>query len=141
MILEITSFGSLSKIYSLLNPGRNKREIARHFGLSDTVFSSWLHSIVYLRNVCAHHTRLWNRVMSISPQLPQTPQNPWLTQAGILNKKTYFMLSMIKYFLHIVNPNNTFTSKVEDLLAKYPNDDIHAMGFPPDWKNEPLWQK
>ncbi|MDE6380839.1 MAG: Abi family protein, partial [Muribaculaceae bacterium] len=22
---------------------------------------SWLHAIVYVRNICAHHSRLWNR--------------------------------------------------------------------------------
>jgi abortive infection bacteriophage resistance protein len=141
MILEITSFGSLSKLYSFLNPGRNKREIANHFGLSDSVFSSWLHSIVYLRNVCAHHSRLWNRVMSISPQFPQKAHKPWLITGAITNNRSYFMLCMVKYLLHTVNPRNSLKSKIDNLLAKYPNVDIGAMGFPPDWKNEPLWQK
>jgi abortive infection bacteriophage resistance protein len=47
-----------SVMYSNLKPGREKREIANAFGLADKVFSSWLHSIVYLRNICAHHARL-----------------------------------------------------------------------------------
>jgi len=141
MILEITSFGTLSILYSNLKPGRNKREIANHFGLHDSVFSSWLHSIVYLRNVCAHHSRLWNRVMSIAPQFPLKPSKPWLSMEKVINNKTYFILCMIKYFLQTVNPHNSFTNKLEDLLLKYPNVDIIAMGFPPEWKNEPLWQK
>ncbi|MEA3445732.1 MAG: Abi family protein [Bacteroidota bacterium] len=61
MLLEVTSFGSLSRMYSNLNPGTGKRDISRAFGLADTVFASWFHSIVYLRNVCAHHSRLWNQ--------------------------------------------------------------------------------
>lgn len=141
MILEITSFGTLSMLYKYLKPGRSKRIIAHYFGLSDRVFETWLHSIVYLRNVCAHHTRLWNRAMSIRPQFPITPLKTWINNASIPNNKTYFMLSMIKYLLVTVNPGNTFTSKITNLLEKYPNIDILAMGFPSDWKDEDLWQK
>jgi abortive infection bacteriophage resistance protein len=73
MLLEIISFGTLSQLYKNLKPGREKRRIANFFGLSDSVFETWLHSIVYLRNVCAHHTRLWNRVMRIQPVRPSNP--------------------------------------------------------------------
>lgn len=46
---------------------------------------------------------------------------------------------MILYFLQTVNPRNTFSHKFRRLLVKYPNVDIKAMGFPPDWEREPLW--
>ena len=141
MILEITSFGTLSMLYKYLKPGRSKRNIAHYFGLSDRVFETWLHSIVYLRNVCAHHTRLWNRAMSIRPQIPITPLKIWINNTAIPNNKTYFMLSMIKYLLLTVNPGNSFTVKITDLLEKYPNIDVLAMGFPADWTDEELWQK
>jgi abortive infection bacteriophage resistance protein len=140
MILEITSFGTLSQLYSLLNPGRNKREIARHFGLPDAVFSSWLHSIVYLRNVCAHHARLWNRVLSISPQSPHNPHNPWLSQKDISNNRAYYVLCMVKYLLGTVNPSNSLIAKLETLFSKYPSVDIRALGFYPNWRNESLWK-
>ena len=139
IIMEITSFGSLSMLYKNLNPGHEKRLISHHFGLSDSVFQTWLHSIVYLRNVCAHHTRLWNRVMSITPQIPLTPYKQWLTNNNIRNNRTWFVLCMIKYLLQTVNPNNSFRSKLKSLLNKYPNVDIAAMGFPPGWESEPLW--
>src|ERR1051325_6756253 len=45
MTMEITSFGSLSMLYKNLKPGRDKRAIAHYFGLTDTVFETWLHSI------------------------------------------------------------------------------------------------
>jgi abortive infection bacteriophage resistance protein len=140
MILEITSFGTLSMLYKNLKPGREKRAIAGYFGLADSVFETWLHSIVYLRNVCAHHTRLWNRSMSISPQFPLTPRKPWIANATISNRRTYFMLCMILYLLQTVNPTNTFADKIKTLLAKYNNVAPSAMGFPSDWEAEALWQ-
>ena len=140
MTMEISSFGTLSLLYSNLKPGFKKREIASHFGLSDTVFSSWLHSIVYIRNICAHHARLWNRLMSIQPLSPRNPKNPWLTNFQINNKRVYYLLSIIVYLLDTINPNHTFRQKIENLFLKYPNVDVRAMGFPLDWKSETLWK-
>lgn len=139
MMTEITSFGSMSQLYKNLKPGREKRDIANHFGLADSVFMTWLHSIVYLRNVCAHHTRLWNRAMSISPQIPKSPKKPWLSYTNIQNNKTYFILSMVAYLLQTVNPHHRFIQKFKALLSKYPNVDTKALGFPMGWKNELLW--
>lgn len=139
MTLEITSFGALSMLYKNLKPGKEKREIAHYFGLADSVFETWLHSIVYLRNVCAHHSRLWNRAMSIRPQIPRAPRKTWLTNNHISNNRSYFMLCMIKYLLQTVAPSNSFVTKFKALLAKYPNVDVQAMGFPKGWEQELFW--
>lgn len=137
--MEITSFGTLSMLYKNIKPGREKRAIAHHFGLSDSVFETWLHSIVYLRNVCAHHTRLWNRAMSIKPQIPRNPHKQWLINNNLRNNRTYFILSMLLYFLQTINPKNTFKKRFINLLEKYNNVDVKALGFPENWKQEPLW--
>lgn len=140
MTLEVTSFGSLSFLYANLKGGRNKRKIAKYFGVSDSVFQSWLHSIVYIRNVCAHHSRLWNRDMRIQPVIPFNPRNPWLSNTSIANNKTYFVLSMIVYLLNTINPNHSFKSRFKSLLLKYPNIDPKAMGFPEKWDEEVFWK-
>lgn len=140
MMMEITSFGAMSQLYKNLKPGREKREIAHFFGLSDSVFVTWLHSIVYLRNVCAHHTRLWNRAMSIRPQMPDAPRKTWLQNTQIQNNRTYFILSMVAYLLQTVNPHTRFIQKFKDLLNKYANVDVKALGFPDNWENETLWK-
>ncbi|GHU58525.1 CAAX amino protease [Bacteroidia bacterium] len=140
ILLEITSFGALSRLYSNLKSGKDKRNIARSFGLPDVAFASWLHSIVYIRNVCAHHARIWNRPLSIQPSFPRSPSNTWLInrQTGI--NRVYYVFSMIIYLLNTVNPNHTFKQKLESLFSKYPNVDRAAMGFPDNWQSEPLWQ-
>jgi len=149
MMLEVSSFGSLSSLYSNLIPGVDKRVIANHFGLSDKVLSSWLHSIVYLRNLCAHHSRLWNREMQIQPIIPRNPhhdfitQTSYLSQEGIvlpLNNKSYFILSMVIYLMKTINPKHNLQLKFRALLQKYPNIDPRAMGFPIGWDNEPIWK-
>lgn len=150
MMLEVSSFGILSSFYSNLIPRKDKRDIAGYFGLTDGVFSSWLHSIVYLRNICAHHSRLWNREMRIQPIVPRNHRNPFINQTSYvsretglsksLNNKTYFIISMIIYLMNVINPKHKVPSKFKALLAKYPNVDIRAMGFPTNWQTEVIWQ-
>ncbi|MDR0863823.1 MAG: Abi family protein [Candidatus Symbiothrix sp.] len=140
ILLEITSFGALSRLYENLKSGKAKRDIANAFGLPDKVFMSWLHSFVYIRNVCAHHARIWNRWLRIQPLFPKNATNTWLINKQVGNNRMYYALSMILYMLNTVNPKHTFRQKLENLFQKYPNVDRQAMGFPADWQNEPLWQ-
>lgn len=149
MILEICSFGNLSSIYQNLNSPYEKRAIANSFGLDETTFESWLHSMVYVRNVCAHHTRLWNRTLSIAPNILHT-KNLWLTnitrinnrtgKSELINDRTYYFLSLIVYMLNVINPKHRFKQKFIELLRKYPNIDTRAMGAPANWVQEPLWK-
>lgn len=138
MTFEISSFGTLSKLYSWLNSGLSRRQVASYYGLSDTVMISWLHSLVYIRNICAHHGRLWNKQMSINPIVPRKLKLPFVSIPKE-TKKLYYILSTILYFLQTVNPKNTFVSRFSQFIDKYPQVDLNAMGFPKDWQQEPLW--
>lgn len=137
---EIISFGSLSVLYSNLKPGRSKREVANWFGLDDRTFASWLHSLVYVRNVCAHHSRLWNRELRIQPRYPTSPSNQWLRNQTVDNHKIYYVLSMLLYLLQTLDNGHSLTHDFRQLLKKYPNIDTGAMGFPSTWETEPLWK-
>jgi abortive infection bacteriophage resistance protein len=138
MMLEVSSFGSLSVMYSNLKPGLEKRQIANAFGLADRGFASWLHSIVYLRNVCAHHSRLWNRVMSIQPLIPRKPHFEWINSNSVENNKTHYILSMLVYLMNRIKYENNVIERFKVLLNKYPNISPKAMGFPDEWKDESL---
>ncbi len=148
IMLEVTSFGSLSMLYKNLSGTHDRREIANYFGLDDSTFESWLHSIVYVRNVCAHHSRLWSRVMRITPAIPLSPRYTFLNHTIIYNTITglptnnnriYFLLSMLIYWLNIINPTHTFKNKLYRLLKAFPMVDVRAMGFSANWEAEPIW--
>lgn len=140
IVLEITTFGTMSILYSNLKSGRCKRQIARYFGVADTVMVSWLHAITYVRNVCAHHSRLWNRTFGISPVMPRKTANPFISMPAKGTRHVYFIVSVIQYWLNIINPSNTFHSKIKSLFAEYPHIDINAMGFPANWETNHLWK-
>lgn len=67
-LVEILSFGTLSKLYkNMKNP--DKKAIAKFFGVGYTYFESWIESISYVRNICAHYGRLYNAKLSKTPIL------------------------------------------------------------------------
>jgi abortive infection bacteriophage resistance protein len=151
MILEISSFGNLSSLYKNLKPSKVKRSISNYYGLDERTFESWLHSLTYVRNICAHHSRFWNKRMSIQPIIPKNPKYDFLNTHNLqnqnesgkywkINDRTYFILSMVIYLLNVVNPNNTFKSNLSNLFDKHPYVDKKALGFPAGWKKEPIWK-
>ena len=139
MTMEVTSFGTLSMLYKLLKPSLTKRKIANQYGVSDSVFESWLHSIVYVRNICAHHSRLWNKTLRIQPLFPRKVNGTFIS-TPVRNDRLYYVLCIIQYLLRKVNPNTTFPARLKALFDEFPDTDISAMGFPENWDKEALWQ-
>lgn len=139
--LEVASFGILSKLYDNFKDKSIKKRIAKEFGVPQHEYlESWMRSIAVLRNCCAHHARVWNRRFSMIPQIPNTMKSPWITNTQVDTGKLYVLLCCVVYWLNNIYPNNNFVIKFKQLLGEYPNVDIAAMGFPVNWKDEPLWK-
>ena len=140
MSIELFTLGKLSKHYSNLKYLADKKMIAKYFQIDYSVFESWIHSISYIRNICAHHNRLWNRVLAIKPVTPKKTSSIWLTNQNINPQKLYLFLSILKYLLNIINPETSFSTRLKNLFLDYKNVDIAKMGFPIDWQEEELWK-
>lgn len=148
MALELVTIGGLSRLFSNLVNDEDKKIISDNYKLPFFVFESWFHAITHLRNLCAHHCRVWNREYRITPKLLLKPKYNWVDKSFDINNRTFFYLNVLKYFLNSINPNNTFKTKLENLFGKYPNVDIEYLGIPTDansnlidWKSQPLWKK
>ncbi|MFZ4543417.1 MAG: Abi family protein [Saprospiraceae bacterium] len=141
MALELVSFGTLSKMFENLKRCPEKKQIAAHFGLDIVILESWLHHLSIVRNICAHHSRLWNTDIPSGVKLPKRPKNNWLTNHNNLDiHRVYITLSCIRYLLNVITPDNSFNSELQRLLEEYPKINLRAMNFPDEWKNEPLWK-
>lgn len=138
MTMEVSSFGTLSLLFKYLNGGRTKRNIANHFGVADTVLESWIHSFVYVRNICAHHSRLWNKTLRVTGGFPKRTSHGFIN-TRVQNDRVYYILCIIRYMLLTINPNSSFTTRLKQLLQDYTSVDIKAMGFSANWESEPLW--
>ena len=140
-MLELTSFGCLTKLYMNFNDTPIKKRIARGFGVEKTeALESWMRALNALRNACAHHARVWNRNMPMRPQLPPIMRNEWVDVNGIVPTCPYAIFCCIAYWLDGIDPQNTFAIDIKALLSKFPMVNPSAMGFPKTWQDEPLWQ-
>ena len=143
--LEIATFGCLSRLYGNLRPNvASKDTIAKEFNtVNHTYLHSWLQSISQIRNVCAHHARLWNKTLTIKPNLLPKPPAAWIANVPPANEhnKLYIHVCCMKYLLDAVSPGHHYKTKLAELFIKYPNVDLAAMGFNPEWQQEPLWHK
>ena len=140
--LELTSFGSLSKLYgNLKNTIQSKDFIAKELGaVNHTYLPSWLQSIAQIRNYCAHHSRLWNKNLPGAPKLLSKPPYSWIKDVPTDTSKLYMHLCIMRYLVNIIAPENSFSIKLQELLAKYPSVDPNALGMKSNWQNEPLWK-
>lgn len=139
-VSEVISFGLLSRWYKNLEPRSIRTAIVQSYDVNERVFSSWLHHLTIVRNVCAHHSRLWNREFAIKPKPPKTKPSQL---AGIFvadSPKIYNTLLILLYFMDVVAPNHHWRERLKTLLKKHIRW-LNAMGFPQDWESQLLWQE
>ncbi|MDR1652457.1 MAG: Abi family protein [Prevotellaceae bacterium] len=104
--------------------------------------ASWLAAISYLRNVIAHHSRVFGRDILKRPILPRSPRNQWL-QYGVTpvqEKKPFVVISTMLYLCNAISPDNEIKNKLLALFAAHPEIPIYKMGFFNNWQHEPLWK-
>lgn len=140
MSLEVVSMGLLSKIYKNLNRSATKKRIAKEFGLpKDEFLENWMHVFSNLRNTCAHHSRIWNRRFVVEPKIPYNTTNQFINNRKIHTNKLYASLCCMQYVLKEISPNTDFEANLKNLMDQCPLSQEKEMGFPVDWKSEPLW--
>lgn len=139
--MEVISFGTLSKLYCNFNDTGVKKQVAKNFGLPQYMYlESWMKCASVLRNYCAHHARLWNRRFPIMPQLPKSLPLQWIGTKCIRPIKLYAQVCCLAYLEQSINPNSQFKSRIKALLSNTPQTTLKAMGFPANWREEPLWK-
>lgn len=139
--LEVTSFGTLSKLFCNFADNKIKKRIAREFNLPQhLVLESWIKSAVVLRNYLAHHSRVWNRKFPIKPQMTIPLRGNWVIPPVGNYDKLYSQLCYLQYLLNVIRPCNNFSFRLKVLLTEHLNVDTSAMGFPGNWLDEPLWR-
>lgn len=144
--VEVWDFGLLSHFYAGLNEA-HRRELADRFEVPRAVLlASWLRSISHLRNICAHHSRLWNRSLVDNPKPPgrnEVPDLDHLRQDERARLHVYGTLAVMQYMLKRAGFDAAWSEKLKALLADFPAASPIAtpqtMGFPAEWTTLPLW--
>lgn len=141
MSLEVSSFGLLSQLFSNLKKGREKIAVANHFRLSDIgILENWMLCFSNIRNICAHHGRLWNRRLTAHIKFPTNPHFDFITNKQVYPYKLYASICCIQYILNTIIPANGFKADLIALINTCPLAQEKEMGFPVNWQLEAFWQ-
>ncbi|WNY26489.1 hypothetical protein MsAm2_02510 [Methanolapillus ohkumae] len=139
---EVMSFRQLSMLYqNLYRNDKCKKDVAVHFGIkSPLVLENWMHCMSLIRNICAHHGRLWNRTIPKNIELLNSCSEPFIQISNIRTDKIYAYICCMLYLLNKIEPQNNFKLQLFKLFEKYPSTKLNLMGFPQGWESEPLWK-
>lgn len=143
MVAEMMSFGQLSRWYTNLRDRSLRNRIAAPLGLPETVLVPLVRHVTDMRNICAHHGRLWNRGFLHPPKLAHKPGdlNASLDLTSVqAPAKLYNGLTTIAHVIRTVAPDSTWSADVRRLILSSPTGDVASMGFPADWMDRPLWK-
>lgn len=143
VIFEVATFGTLSKLYkNLSHQIPEKAKIANEFGLNlHNELSSWLEAISYLRNIVAHHSRLWSRNMVRRPMEIKNPKRIWLQNPlpEAAQKKPFLVITAMLYLCKAIDTGDSYKKKIIALIKENPQIPIYKLGFLNNWNKEPIW--
>jgi len=138
--VEAMTLGELSKWYENLRHGTDRNAVAHKFDLDETNFASFLHHLTTVRNLCAHHSRLWNREFTFTFKLPRKrPLKLALSLCHQGNRRIYNTLTMLAWLMDAISPNHHWRVRLNHLHQSH-NIDLSSMGFPRSWNTNPVWR-
>ena len=149
LVIELLTAGELQHLYASL-PLKYRKIIARELNLPDQVLQSWLKTYVRVRNICAHHGRLWNRFLGVYPAIPRSPTVRWLTERSVFDtnnpralerKRLYPVLVSLQSILFTISPHSTWALRLHTLLEKYHDIPLNALGMKANWDADDFWQE
>ena len=138
-VCEILTLGQLSRWFENLAKPADRQAIVRIYRLDEKVLTSFFHHLSVVRNLCAHHSRLWNRRFVFTLTIPRHPKglSPYFNQRQPRN--LYNTLVLIRYLLAIISPDSQWENRLISLFEEHHAAKPSAMGFPDNWRDMDIW--
>ena len=127
-LIELFSFGTLSKFYKNMKSD-DKKAISSSYKIVYTYLESWIESIAYVRNVCAHYGRLYNAKLAKTPILYKQ-----YAKDGIRNNRIFAVILCMKRMIKNDRHWIDFVDSIQNLFDKYDHVDKRTMGFSDNWE-------
>lgn len=142
---EELTIGQLQRLYGNLSNRTDRTAIAKSLGLPDVLLGSWLRSFVRVRNICAHHGRLWNVGLGHYPALPRASWVIWLEDTSQIpagsptSRSLYPVLVSLQSILAVISPGSSWAVRLREVLDSHPDFAARGMGVPKGWSDDSFW--
>lgn len=143
-VVELMTMGQLSKWFSNIKARQDRKAISQIYGIDEKVMTSFCEHLSLVRNMAAHHARLWNRDITKKMRLPTHGPNDLLNSLLVLPdtdrrlRKLYNTFTMTLYLMRVIAPEHHWKTRLKNLIRTHAID-ASKMGFPADWEYRPLW--
>lgn len=138
--MDVLDWGGLTYLYGFA-PRSVRDTVASHFGLTAPQLRSWMKALNIVRNICAHHSRFFNRHYSLTARLPRTGELPELDHIAGITGTSFAMLTLLQHLgTRTQGVNRRLLPAV---LARFPDAsgmNIQSIGAPDEWDTHPLWR-
>jgi abortive infection bacteriophage resistance protein len=141
--IEVWDFGAVSQLLAMMKVP-DQQAIARRYGVPNArAFITWVRALSYLRNLVAHHSRVWNRNMVSEPSMPILTGLPWTAAFSgkpDLLAKPFVYMAIAWHLVQQLSPETDWQQRVADHLHAFPTQasqrklNVSAMGAPADWE-------
>ncbi|MCM1286278.1 MAG: Abi family protein [Acetobacter sp.] len=137
--IELFTISDISKLYKISHL-QLKIDIANNFGLSVNggyeILEKYMHGMTIIRNLCAHNSRLYNRLFITKPSL-NSKERKLLNLDSNGNKDNAHLFGYIINMRRLLKREDFINLKLEitELTHKYSFVDLKYYGFNPNWNN------
>lgn len=144
MAVEAWDFGTLSWLLELAHPN-DRAAIARRYGLLPNTMVSWIKTLAFVRNISAHHARLWNAGIINQPLVPKPFEAPQLVHIGNdpeRRTRVYGAAAVASFFVRQINPGTSWPSRMKTHWQAFPAMPFATPaqgGFLQAWDQETVW--
>lgn len=148
-VVETMTLGGMSRWIASTSDNQVKREVAQALGMPTIeILEQVLHALTPMRNICAHHARLWNRrFILLLPNIKRlhgqfvtetivTPKGETQTP---LTREIYNFLVVIQNLMLKINPGTSWGERLAQHVQLLSTEQQQAMGFPADWEKRQPW--
>ena len=132
-VSELLTLGQFSKWLGNVKLRNDRQAMAHRLGLDETVVCAFAHHLTHIRNLCAHHCRVWNRKLTFTMTLPKRPAELAAQFNVAEDRRIYNTLVMLAWCVRTITPDTTWPNRLHTLLSGRTPHELKAMGAPADW--------
>ncbi len=141
ILVNTMDFGTMLRLYKGASP-HVRHALALSFSVSPRVLESWLMALNTVRNICAHHGRLWNRALGTRPVIPKKERHPlWHEPFEVRSDNMLGILTILSFMLEVAAPTTSWRNRLFGLLSSRQEEELLRMGFRQGWETCPIWSK
>ncbi|WP_243695563.1 Abi family protein [Rheinheimera sp. D18] len=142
--VEVFDFGAISQLISMMKI-KDQQTIAEKYCVSGwQVFKSWIFGLSYLRNLVAHHSRLWNRNITTKPSIPKSEEATWYASFRgneDLLSKPFLLIAITRQLMLCICPNTQWHIRLQQHLLSFPKQhsdkklNLNSVGVDEKWQD------